>query len=75
MLYEVITVTMDKVKFTPQQREVYTTIGGYPSLDNEYTVFGEVVEGLDVLDKIAAMETDQNDRPLTDIKMEVELIK
>jgi len=68
-------VTMDKVKFTPQQREVYTTIGGYPSLDNEYTVFGEVVEGLDVLDKIAAMETDQNDRPLTDIKMEVELIK
>lgn len=64
-----------KFKFTPEQREAYTTIGGYPSLDGEYTVFGEVVEGLDVLDKIAAVETDQNNRPLTDVKMELELIK
>jgi peptidyl-prolyl cis-trans isomerase B (cyclophilin B) len=62
-------------KFTEQQREAYTTIGGYPSLDGEYTVFGEVVEGLDVLDKIAAVETDQNDRPLKDIKMKLELVK
>jgi len=65
----------EKFKFTDTQREAYTTIGGYPSLDGEYTVFGEVVEGLDVLDKIAAVETDENDRPLSDIKMEIELVK
>ncbi|MCG6191314.1 peptidylprolyl isomerase [Maribellus maritimus] len=65
----------EKFKFTDAQREAYTTIGGYPSLDGEYTVFGEVVEGLDVLDKIAAVETDKNNRPLTDIKMEMELVK
>ena len=64
-----------KFKFTDAQREAYTTIGGYPSLDGDYTVFGEVVEGLDVLDKIASVETDQNDRPLTDVKMEMELVK
>ncbi|WP_319270835.1 peptidylprolyl isomerase [uncultured Draconibacterium sp.] len=64
-----------KFSFTDEQREIYTTIGGYPSLDGEYTVFGEVVEGLDVLDKIAAVETDQYDRPKTDIKMEIERTK
>ncbi len=67
--------TREKVKISPEKREIYSTLGGYPSLDNEYTVFGEVVEGLDVLDKIAAVETDQYDRPKIDIKMEVELIK
>ncbi|WP_319229931.1 peptidylprolyl isomerase [Draconibacterium orientale] len=61
--------------FTDEQREAYTTIGGYPSLDGEYTVFGEVVEGLDVLDKIAAVETDRYDRPNTDIKMEIKRTK
>lgn len=61
--------------FTYEQREAYTTIGGYPSLDGEYTVFGEVVEGLDVLDKIAAVETDQYDRPKADIKMEIKRSK
>lgn len=64
-----------QVKFTPQQREVYTTIGGYPTLDGDYTVFGEVLEGFDVLDKIAAVKTDKHNRPLQDIKMEVELLK
>ncbi|RIJ49500.1 peptidylprolyl isomerase [Maribellus luteus] len=68
-------VTHDKQAFTPEQREAYTTIGGYPSLDGEYTVFGEVVDGLDVLDKIAAVETDPNNRPKSDIKMEVEVVK
>ena len=67
--------THNKQSFTPEQREAYTTIGGYPSLDGEYTVFGEVVEGLDVLDKIAAVETDPNNRPRSDIKMEVEVVK
>src|SRR6056297_3242736 len=62
-------------KFTEEQREIYTTIGGYPSLDGDYTVFGEVVEGMEVVDKIAAMETDKNNRPLKNIKMKIELIK
>ena len=67
--------TTPKVDFTPEQREAYTTIGGYPTLDGEYTVFGEVVEGLDVLDKISAVETDRYNRPVKDIKMEIELLK
>jgi cyclophilin family peptidyl-prolyl cis-trans isomerase len=58
-------------RFSPEQRKFYTTIGGYPSLDGDYTVFGEVVEGMDVVDKIAAVETDKNNRPLKDITMEI----
>jgi cyclophilin family peptidyl-prolyl cis-trans isomerase len=57
------------------QRKTYTTIGGYPFLDGSYTTFGEVVEGLDVLDKIAAVKTDQFDRPLQDVKMTVKIIR
>lgn len=49
------------------RREIYKTLGGTPFLDGEYTVFGELVEGYDVLDKIAAQETDKTDRPLEDI--------
>lgn len=48
-------------------KETYKTIGGTPFLDGEYTVFGEVVEGLDIIDKIAAVKTDQNDRPEEDV--------
>ena len=62
-------------KLSGKQREIYTTIGGYPSLDGEYTVFGEVVEGLDVLDKIAAVKTDKNNRPTKDVRMKMKLIK
>jgi cyclophilin family peptidyl-prolyl cis-trans isomerase len=62
-------------KFSAEQREVYTTTGGYPSLDGEYTVFGEVVEGMDVVEKIIAVETDSNDRPIEDIDMSVEMLK
>jgi cyclophilin family peptidyl-prolyl cis-trans isomerase len=61
--------------FSDEQREFYTTIGGYPSLDGDYTVFGEVVEGMEVVDKIAAMETDTNDRPVQDVKMEIVWLK
>jgi len=62
-------------KFNKQQIETYTTIGGTPHLDGTYTVFGEVIEGLDVIDKIAAVKTDKRDRPLEDIRMKVTLIK
>lgn len=53
------------------KKEVYRTIGGTPHLDNAYTIFGEVVEGLEVIDKIAAVETDENDRPIKDVKMRI----
>lgn len=53
--------------FTPEEIEAYTTIGGTPHLDGGYTVFGEVITGLDVVDAIAAMPTDNNDRPTEDI--------
>jgi len=58
-------------KYNPEQRAKYKTIGGAPMLDNEYTVFGEVVEGIDIIDKIAAVEVDENNRPFKDIKMDI----
>lgn len=64
-----------KLVFTPEQRKVYTTIGGYPALDGKYTVFGECISGFDVLDKIAALKTDANNRPLTDVKITVKIIQ
>lgn len=62
-------------KIPQQQREVYKTLGGAPHLDRSYTVYGEVVKGLELVDKIAAMQVDSNDRPLTDVKMEITLLK
>jgi len=62
------------IKFTDEQRKVYTSSGGTPHLDYSYTVFGEVVEGIDVIDKIANAETDNRDRPLKDIKIKIKLI-
>jgi cyclophilin family peptidyl-prolyl cis-trans isomerase len=47
-------------------------VGGLPELDGDYTVFGEVVEGFDVIDKIGRLPTDKNDRPLTDVKITIE---
>jgi peptidyl-prolyl cis-trans isomerase B (cyclophilin B) len=64
-----------KYKLSEDQRETYTTEGGYPSLDGDYTVFGEVVEGMEVVDKIAAVETDAANRPAVDVKMEMEVIQ
>jgi cyclophilin family peptidyl-prolyl cis-trans isomerase len=64
-----------KFTFSDIQRQTYMTLGGYPMLDGAYTVFGEVVEGLDVLEKIAAVKTDQFDRPVQDIKMKMKILK
>lgn len=55
--------------FTPEQVEAYTTVGGAPFLDGDYTVFGEVVKGMEVVDKIAAQQKDGADRPVEDIKI------
>ena len=61
-------------KLTETQRQVYKTIGGTPHLDGAYTVFGEVVSGMDAVNKIAAMKTDPNDRPVTDIPVTMKVI-
>lgn len=61
-------------KIPAWQREYYESVGGTPHLDQNYTVFGEVVAGLDMIDRIAAVKTDGNDRPLTDVPMTIELL-
>ncbi len=55
------------IEFSAEQIEKYTTVGGTPHLDNEYTVFGQVIAGLDVIDKIAAVRTGPGDRPVEDV--------
>ena len=60
-----------KKEVDPEKLKVYTTIGGSPHLDNEYTVFGKVISGLEVIDKIAAVEVDPRDRPVKDVSMMV----
>lgn len=57
--------------FSPQQLDKYTTVGGTPHLDGEYTVFGKVIKGFDVIDKIAAEETSTQDRPVAPVYMKV----
>ena len=59
-----------KPTFTEEQIEVYTNVGGTPFLDNQYTVFGEVEEGLDIVERIQNCDTDRNDRPTEDVKIE-----
>ncbi len=61
-------------KIPPYQREVYKSLGGTPHLDQNYTVFGEVVQGIDLIDRIAAEPTDQYDRPLANQRMEMTLL-
>lgn len=63
------------LNLTPEQVEAYKTLGGTPHLDGSYTVFGEVVEGLEVIDKIAAVPTDRFDRPMQDVKMRMKIVE
>jgi peptidylprolyl isomerase len=67
-MFQYLTTYKD-YRITEEQRNVYKTIGGTPRLDGSYTVFGEVTEGLDVVDKIADIQTDSNDKPINDIKI------
>ncbi len=61
--------TNGQVKLTPEMIETYKTVGGTPHLDGQYTVFGEVTQGLDVVERIMQVETDKNDRPLNDVRI------
>lgn len=59
----------DNKTFTPEERQAYMLEGGAPHLDNKYTIFGEVVKGMKVVDKIQFVETNEDDRPLKNIKI------
>jgi cyclophilin family peptidyl-prolyl cis-trans isomerase len=61
-------------KIPAWQRDIYTTVGGVPHLDQNYTVYGEVITGLDMVDRVAAVKKDERDRPNTDVPMTVELL-
>jgi cyclophilin family peptidyl-prolyl cis-trans isomerase len=63
-----------KLTITPEQRQVYKTIGGVPQLDGRYTIFGEVTEGLQVVDKIAALKTDKREWPLEEVNIKMEVL-
>ncbi len=62
------------LKFSQEQRKAYTTIGGYPELDGKYTIFGECISGFETIDKIAELKTDKNNRPFTDVKINVTIL-
>lgn len=70
-----VQVEQNPPRLTKQQIETYTTLGGIPHLDGAYTVFGEVFEGLAVIDSIAAQPTGVADRPLENLRMKIEVIK
>ncbi len=62
-------------KYTPEQRMAYKTQGGTPHLDNNYTVFGETISGLEVISKISAVAQDRSNRPLLDLRMSVQIVR
>ncbi len=63
------------IKYSAKQKNIYKTIGGTAMLDMDYTVFGEVEKGMEVIDKIASVVKGPNDRPLGDVRMKIEVIK
>jgi peptidyl-prolyl cis-trans isomerase B (cyclophilin B) len=63
------------VRYPSEVRKAYLEQGGFPVLDQNYTVFGQVIEGLDVIDKIAATETKPGDRPVEDVWMKITLVR
>lgn len=63
------------VKYTAEQRKAYTEVGGTPFLDMSYTVYGEVIQGMDIIDKITAVQTKPGDRPVKDVKMTVKVVQ
>lgn len=65
----------NKIYLPEEKKEAYIHQGGIHHLDKEYTVFGEVIDGFEVIDKIAALPTDGNDRPLTDVRIKVRIIQ
>ena len=67
--------TGELISFPQEVRDAYFQYGGTPHLDNQYTVFGEVVEGLDVVERIMRAKTDDNDRPVTDIHIQRAYVK
>ena len=64
----------NKIYMPEEKRNAYINEGGIHHLDKEYTVFGEVIEGFEVIDKIAALPTDGNDRPITDVRIKVRIL-
>lgn len=65
----------NNIKYNEAQRQKYKELGGAPFLDNDYTVFGEVVEGIEVVDAIVERQTDSNNRPTEDVSMKVRLVR
>lgn len=63
------------ITYSAEQKNMYKTVGGTPFLDMDYTVFGETISGLQVIDKIAAMKTDGSNRPLVNVMMKMEIVK
>lgn len=67
--------TNGAVKITPEMAEAYKTVGGTPHLDGQYTVFGEVEDGLDVVEMIQSSATGRGDRPVDDIEMRISVVE
>lgn len=67
--------TFKAISFTSEQKEIYKTIGGVPHLDGAYTIFGEVIEGISIVEKISLLPTDSNNRPLSDLRMYIKIIQ
>jgi peptidylprolyl isomerase len=67
-MFDILT-SLKPYKISDEQRNIYKTIGGVPRLDGTYTVFGEVITGLEIVDKIASVQTDSNDKPLNEVRI------